>query len=252
MKRTSNNLANRLAGFAIATLLLAAPASAQVVQSVQFGVGGFFPRGLEGRDAQDVIARNYFGQTMPADTSLTDALAFDIKDFRSGHAFGEWNVSFGPHIEVGAGVGVYRRTVPTVYLDVVDENNRDIAQQLRLRVVPITGVVRFLPFGDASTVQPYVGVGVSALNFHYSEIGDFVDPTTLDIFSDRFTTSGTAIGGLVLYGLRVPLGGDIYGLTLEGRTQFGVGNTGGASKGFLTDKVDLGGSMFNVGFLVRF
>lgn len=248
MKRTLNVLG----GFTIAALLLAVPASAQVVQSVQFGAGGFFPKGLDGRDAEDVIARNYFGETMSADPSLTDALAFDIKDFRSGHAFGEWNVSFGPHIEVGAGIGVYGKTVPTVYLDVVDENNRDIDLQLRLRVVPITGVVRFLPFGNASTVQPYVGVGVSALNFRYSEIGDFVDPTTLDIFSDRFTTTGTALGGLVVYGLRLPIGGDIYGLTLEGRTQFGKGNTGGADKGFLTDKIDLGGSMFNVGFLVRF
>lgn len=248
MKRTLNVLG----GFTIAALLLAVPASAQVVQSVQFGVGGFFPKGLDGRDTQDVIARNYLGEVMPADTSLTDALAFDIKDFRAGHAFGEWNVSFGPHVEVGAGIGVYGRTVPTVYLDVVDENNLDIEQQLHLRVVPITGIVRFLPFGNAGTVQPYLGVGVSALNFRYSEIGDFVDPTTLDIFSDRFTTSGTALGGLVVYGLRLPIGGDIYGLTLEGRTQFGKGNTGGADKGFLTDKIDLGGSMFNVGFLVRF
>lgn len=248
MKRTWN----MLGGVAIAALLLAAPASAQVVQSVQFGVGGFFPKGLDSRDADDVIARNYFGESMAADPSLSDALAFDIKDFRSGHVFGEWNVSFGPHIELGAGLGLYGRTVPTVYRDVVDENNLDIEQQLHLRVVPVTGLVRFLPFGNHGTAQPYVGVGVSAMNFRYSEIGDFVDPVTFDIFSDRYTTSGTAIGGLVVYGLRLPIGGDIYGLTLEGRTQFGKGDTGGANKGFLTDKIDLGGSMFNVGFLIRF
>ena len=48
---------------------------------------------------------------MPADPSLSDALAFEIGDFKTGQIFGEWNVGIGKHIEFGAGLGFYRRTV---------------------------------------------------------------------------------------------------------------------------------------------
>jgi hypothetical protein len=57
---------------------------------------------------------------------------------------------------------------------------------------------------------------------------------------------------LIVYGVRVPIGGDIYALSLEGRYQWGVGKTGGADAGFVADKIDLSGGFFNVGFLVRF
>jgi hypothetical protein len=242
----------RKASYALLFLLMAAPASAQVVQSVQFGVGGVFPRGLDARAADDILVRNYFGESLPGAPDLTDALAFDISDFRSGQLFGEWNVAFGDHIEFGAGVGVYGRTVPTVYYDLVDEQGLEIEQRLRLRVVPVTGLVRFLPFGRAGSVQPYVGAGISALNFRYSETGQFVDGETLDVFDDHYSTSGTALGGLVLGGIRFPLGGDIYAFGIEGRYQFGQGNTGGAANRLLADKIDLGAAQLNFTFLVRF
>jgi hypothetical protein len=235
-----------------AALLLSSPASAQVVQSVQFGVGGFFPRGFDSRDADDVLVRNLVGQAMPGDPSLSDALFFEVKDFRSAKVFGEWNVALGRHIELGAGVGVYGRSVPTFYLDLEDDNGFDINQTLRLRVIPVTGVIRFLPFGTPSDVQPYVGVGISALNFRYSEIGTFVNPNTLDIFDERYVKRGTAMGGLLIGGLRIPINGDIYALTLEGRYQYGVADINDEDTTFVADKIDLGGGHFNVGFLVRF
>jgi hypothetical protein len=233
-------------------LLVGAPASAQVVHAIQFGGGGFFPRGIENRLAGDVLVRNYLGEQLPGRPSLSDALAFEIKDFRSGSGFAEWNVGLGSHVELGAGVGVFGRSVPTVYLDLVDDRGREIEQTLRLRVVPLTAVVRFLPFGRPGDVQPFVGVGVGLLNYRYSEIGRFVDPQDLDIFEDRFVTSGRALGGVVLGGLRLPLGGDVFGMSLEGRYITGEGETGGLDAGFLDEKIDLSGFQFNVGFQVRF
>ena len=68
-------------------------------------------------------------------------------------------------------------------------------------MVPISGVVRFLPFGQAGGFQPYVGGGVSAVNFRYSETGEFVDPTPR---SRSSTTSsqrdGYAFGAVILGG----------------------------------------------------
>jgi hypothetical protein len=236
----------------IAALVSAAPASAQVVQSVSFGGGFFSPKGFDSRVDDDVLVRDAFGESIPGYPDLSDALVFEMSDFRSGQLFGEWNVAFGNHVEVSAGVGYYKKTVPTVYYDLVDEQGREIEQELGLRVTPITGVVRFLPFGRAGSVQPYVGAGFGLFNYRYSESGRFVDPETLDIFEDTYTATGFAPGGVVLGGLRVPLGGDVYGLTFEGRYQFASGDTGGIEEGFLAEKIDLGGMGFNVGFLVRF
>jgi opacity protein-like surface antigen len=243
----------RVAGFLLTGLILAAaPASAQVVQSVQFGGGFFVPRGFDSRATGDVLVRDAIGQPLNGDPTLSDALIFDMSDFRTGHLFGEWNVGFGNHLEVAANVGFSRRSVPTIYADVIDENGRDIDQTLQLRSVPLTAVVRFLPFGQPGDVQPYVGAGVGAVFYRYSEFGSFVDTDTLEIFNDRFTTTGTAPAWVILGGVRFPIGGDIYALNLEGKYLHAVGDTGGLDKGFLDDKIDLSGGMFNIGFQVRF
>lgn len=233
-------------------LIIATPASAQAVSSLHLGAGLFSPRGLDSRVDGDVLVRNYLGRRIPSLSTETDALAFEIKDFRSGSVFAEWNVGFGNHVEVGAGIAAFGKTVPTVYLDLVDERNREIEQELRLRVVPLTAVARFLPFGRAGDVQPFVGVGVAALRFRYSEVGRFVDFDTLDIFEERYVATGMAPGLVIVGGLRLPLGGDVYGMSLEGRYLSGSGKTGGLDEGFLDDKIDLSGLLFNVGFNVRF
>ena len=236
----------------LTVLFIAAPAAAQTVQSLRVGLGGVFPRGFDSRNADDVLLRNALGEVLPGDPTLTDALAFEMRDFRAAQLFGEWTVTLGDRIEFGAGLGFYRKTVPTLYYDLEDEAGRDINQKIGLRVVPVTGLVRFLPFGRAGDVQPYVGAGISVLNFRYSEVGEFVDGETLEIFDDRYSVSKSTVGGLLLGGIRLPLNGDIYTLDIEGRYQFGVGNTGGLDNGFLADKIDLGGGQLNFSFGIRF
>lgn len=242
-----------------AFLLTAAPASAQVVHNLHFGVGGFFPTGFNGRNDDDVLLRNAAGEPFVFDPSLTDALVFEMKDFRSAHFFGEWNAALSDRIEVGAGLGFSRKSVPTVYLDVVDDiTDEDLPQVLRLRVVPITAHVRFLPFGTPSTIQPYVGGGLSLLNFGYSEEGDFVDSFSAEIFPARYSASGMALGGVVFGGVRIPVNGDIFAVTVELRRQFGSGDLGtdledtDEENDFLADKIDLGGTQFTGGLLIRF
>lgn len=242
----------RAAGLIVVGLLAATPASAQVVQSIQFGGGLFSPRGFDSRADGDVLRRDFDGRPLNGAPNLTDALVFDIADFRTGNVFGEWSVGVGKHLEFGAGIGFAQRAVPSVYLDVVDQSGRDIDQTLKLQIVPMTAVVRFLPFGGPGTVQPYIGAGIGAVRYRYSEFGRFVDSDTLDIFSDRFTATGTAPAGVILGGVKFPLGGDIYSMSLEGRYLRAVGDTGGLANNFLGDKIDLSGGMFNVGFQVRF
>jgi hypothetical protein len=119
-------------------------------------------------------------------------------------------------------------------------------------MIPFTATVKFLPVGDATSVQPYVGAGITMVNFRYTETGEFVDPFDGFIFADRFVAKGTAFGPVFFGGIRIPMGGDVYALTIEGRYQIVDGETGGAQAGFLGDRIDLSGGLLNVGFLIRF
>jgi hypothetical protein len=223
----------------------ASTASAQVVQSLNVGGGFVWPSGYDARFDVD-------GETLIANLTSEDPLQFDISRFRGGQFFGEWNVAFGDHVEVSGGVSYYKRTVPSFYRDLVNESGRNIAQDLKLRMVPITAMVRFMPVGSASEFQPYVGAGLAVISWRYSEAGEFVDPSDYSIFAARYAASAVDLGPVVAIGARVPLDGDIYGLTIEYRYQWGTGDTGGIDAGFLGDKIDLRAGSLTFGFLIRF
>lgn len=231
---------------------VAAPASAQIVQSVAFGGGLFLPRGFDRRVDGDVLVANLSQpDVLPG---VSGSLAFEIGDFTGMTVWGEYNIGINRRLEIGAGLSYFTNKADSVYEDLVNgpAGGTEIEQELRLTMIPISGVVRFLPLGDPTGIQPYFGGGVAAIRYTYTETGEFVDTTTLEIFSDKFTAKGTAFGAIILGGVRFPLGGDVYGLTVEGRYQFANGKTGGAEAGFLGDRIDLSGGYLNFGFIVRF
>lgn len=262
--------ATRWAGAVLLVVLgLPVPARAQIVQSVNFGVGWFWPAGETSRPIDDVLVAN-LNQPIVA-PGATGSLAFDIGEFGWWVPFGEWNIAFNRHIEASAGLAFYQRTVPSTYADLVDSahNFAEIRQDLKLRMIPITGIVRFFPVGRPGSVQPYVGGGIAAINFQYTEKGDFVDTNDLSIFcagtpncpNEAFQASGMAFGPVFAGGVRLPVGGDLYGITLEGRYQWVRGKLPTAaecqndlSKCFMpgAERIDLSGFTFNMGFLIRF
>jgi hypothetical protein len=244
----------RAASLTFILAALATPASAQVVQSLGFGAGWFTPRAFDARVTGDVLVADLTQPVVPGYEPLTSSLAFKIGDFHGVPLFGEWNVAFGRHLEASAGVTYYSRKVHSVYADWLNEarGRAEIEQDLRLRMIPITAAVRFLPMGDATGFQPYVGGGVAIVPFRYTETGDFLDPSDLSIFNARFVASGTATGPVLLGGIRMPMGGDVYALTIEGRYQWVDGATGGVAKDFLGDRLDLSGGTVNFGLLIRF
>jgi hypothetical protein len=209
-------------------------ASAQ--QQVSLSVGGFSPRSETGRTADDVLVNNL------------DFLAFRISDF-SGWVFGgEYLIALGNNFDAGFGVGYYQRTVPTVYNDFVNANGTEIEQDLRLRVVPFTASVRWLPMGHHNGVEPYIGAGVGVFNYRYSETGQFL-ATDGSIFRGDFVGSGTATGPVILGGVRVPVGS--WGVGGELRYQSATGSLP-ADQDFSGSKIDLGGLTYTFTINIRF
>jgi len=247
----------RAALLALGVMAMATSASAQVVHSVSFGVGYFWPRSFDSRVTGDVLVADLTQPVIPFYADLnpppTGSLAFDIGEFHAWPVMGEWHIGFGDHVEIGVGASYQNRVVHSVYRDLIDIDGSEIRQDLRLKVIPINAVVRVLG-GRVGHLQPYAGGGISAVNFKYTETGEFVDVTTpaLDTFNDQFKASGTAFGGILLGGLRIPIKGDVYAINVEGRYLFASGNTGGIDKGFLGDKIDLSGGAINFTFLIRY
>lgn len=216
----------------------AAPAQAQITQSVNLGVGWFMVRGEDSRGDEDVLVQDL------------QSLAFEIKDFNGPLVNGEWLIGFGDRIEVGFGAGFYQRTVPSVYAELIDSDGSEIEQDLKLRIVPVTATVKFLPIGRAGDFQPYVGGGAALLNWKYSEIGEFVDFSDDSIFRDRYIASGNTVAPILFGGVRLPVSGDVFAFNGELRWQGGKGDT--ADTGLLADEIDLGGFSFIAGFQIRF
>ena len=218
-------------------LVRAAPAHAQQ-QSVTFALGHFAVRGEDARISDDVLVENM------------DLFAFRLGDFSNVSTGGEWLIGLAEYVEAGVGLGFYRRTVASTYNDFVDVDGSEIEQDLKLRVIPFTTTIRFLPFGRSAAVQPYVGGGLGIYAWRYSEVGDFIEFSNFGIFRDQFVAEGNDVGTVVLGGVRVPFGSR-YALGGEIRYQT-VQGTVGVENGFLEESIDLGGLTAQATLQVKF
>jgi hypothetical protein len=201
---------------------LPAPASAQQTISVQ--VGAFLPKGENSRVAGDVLDVN------------REYLIFDFGDFNGLLVSGDWSFALGEYLEASAGFGYYQSTVPAVYREWINEDGSEIEQDLRLRIMPATAVVKVLPLGARQAFQPYFGGGLAVYFWRYTETGEFLG-TDDSVFSDTFEASGTSVGPIAVFGLRGVVSQSAV-IGIEGRYQWGEGDL---SQDFLGEKIDLGG-----------
>jgi opacity protein-like surface antigen len=225
--------------FAAGAFLLgaAATADAQVVRvdsgrnSIGFNLGYFALKGLDSRVPGDVLLE---------DLSQGEfSLLFDVDDFNGATFGGEWLLGIGDYLEAGFGAGFYQRNVDSIYEQKVRDDGAELEQDLKLRVIPLTATIRFLPLGRGG-VEPYVGAGIGAFNWRYSEVGEFIFEDGFT-YQDRFIADGTAVGPVVLGGIRFPVadmwtvGGELRYQKAEGKGLLEENEL------FLGDKIDLGG-----------
>ena len=216
---------------------LVLPATGYAQQSFNIYVGAFVPKGADSRTDNDVLVGDL------------DFLSFKIGDFSGATIGGEWLFGLGDRLDAGVGLGFYSKRVPSVYRDLTHSNGSEIEQDLKLRVVPFTATVRFLPLGRGAAIQPYIGAGVGVFAWRYSETGEFVDVTDSSIFRDSFSGSGATAGPVVLGGVVVPIGS--WSVGFEIRYQSGQGELP-TDQGFAGTKIDLGGFNYLASFKVRF
>lgn len=245
MWKAGTSLTLGIAG--LMTLMTPAAADAQITrvsqsdarQQIVFNVGYFSVKGEDSRVDDDVLVVD------------RESLLFDIKDFNGATFGGEWLFGLTDYVEGGIGVSFYQRTVPSIYANVTHADEREIEQDLKLRMVPVTATVRFLPLGRGGSVEPYVGGGVSLINWRYSEVGEFVDFSDDSIFRSRYTAKGNQIAPVLLAGLRAPVA-DVWTIGGELRWQWAEADTDPEDTGLLGSKLDLGGWSANFTFGFRF
>ena len=241
---------NRLV-FTIAFALLLAPAAAfaqirQVSSSpsnsrntLNFTIGYFGLKGIESRDPDDVIV---------GDLINAQPLLFEVNDLNRATFGGEYLFAPARQFEIGVGLGFSQRTITTEYANIAHSNQDPIFQDIKLRMIPVNFTGRFLILPRGSAVEPYIGAGVTAIRFQYSEAGEFVDDAGI-IFPAVFKTDGTAAGPIVLAGARAP----VQNWTVGGEFSWQkVVADVPADLGFLGTKLDLGGWNFNFNVGVRF
>jgi hypothetical protein len=230
----SNGLrAVSLAAFAV----LAAADGASAQQAVNFSIGYFTILGEDARVDGDVLVEN------------RDLFLFDFDDFNTVSLGGEWLVPIGEYLEASAGLAFTSRGVPTIYDQFVRPDGSEIEQELKLRIIPITGTLRVLPLGRRAAVQPYVGGGIGFFNWRYSETGAFINFVApgRPIFRDSFVADGFSVGPVAVFGARVPIGN----LAVGGEIRYQKAE-GDLDDDFLGPKIDLGGWHYLGTVAIRF
>ena len=227
--------------FLMSSALVLAFSGSAFAQDAVFGanIGGFLVKGEDGRNEEDVLRQN-----------LT-FLDFDLADFNGVSVGGDFAVSLGSFVEVGAGLNYYQRTVPTIYSRFVDEDGTEIESDLKLRNIPISFTAKLFPLTRDAGFQPYIGGGVQINRWRYTEVGEFLDFSNGEIFRDSYTDQGSEIGPVFLGGIRFPVGTNAL---IGGEWRYSTARADlDPDLGFFGDTIDLGGNtfLFTVQFKLR-
>jgi hypothetical protein len=227
---------NRGAFVILVVALLAWSVPAQAQQSFDVNLGVFAPKPEDSRVEGDVLAIN------------RAYLYFEFADFTGFLGEAAVSTELGRYFEASVGFGGYQRTVPTVYADKVFSDGREIEQDLKLRILPLTAMLRIFPIGHRRAVQPYIGVGIAANFWRYSETGEFVDFVDDSIYRAAYVANGTAFGPVGVFGVRGRLTPQMD-LGLEARLSWAEAEL---NEDFLGDKLDLGGGALLATLKFRF
>ena len=183
---------------------------------MNLNIGGFAPKSEDGRTANDVLVN---------DLTLNPALAFNVSDFHTAVFGAEYLVGLWPALRSRPRRRPHQsNSVPSVYADFVNDDGSEIEQTLKLRDVPFSATIRFLPLGhNRGGIQPFFGAGASAFTRGATARQAISSTTTVRSFATRKCRQrGRRPARWILGGVRVPIGK--WGVGGELRWQSAVGD----------------------------
>jgi hypothetical protein len=127
-------------------------------------------------------------------TVNTETFDFDVGDFNYLMGGVELDLELTNHLDIAIGFDGYSRRVDSTYRDFVRDDGTEIFQSFKLKVLPITGGLRFLPVGKFRRLIPHVALGAGLYYFDYQEQGDFINSASLQIFPGAFSDRGLVPG----------------------------------------------------------
>lgn len=188
----------------------------------------------------------------------TEQLTIDRADFSSGALGGDVSVWVSSRVDLSLSVMYSGRNLPSEFRDWVDQDDLPIEQNTRFVRVPVSASLRWYltPRGRSigrlawipARYSLYVGAGGGLMWYKYEQSGDFVDFETLQVFFDRFASTGTAPMIQGLAGLEYTIN-PVLALSTEVRYQRAEARLGRDFVGF--DRIDLSGVTATLGLTLR-
>lgn len=186
--------------------------------------------------AQDPVADFFFGQPrgwfalrggllMPRAggdlfTFVSEQLTVSRSDFRTPAFNMELGILLTESLAAEAGLDVGGRTVDSEYRRFISSTGSPITQTTKLVQNGLVIGVRYTPAGHGQRISrlafiprrmtPYVGAGLQAAYYSFSQTGSFVDFVDRSIFPDVFRSDGWALGPYLRAGVDLQLWRRLY------------------------------------------
>ena len=144
---------------------------------------------------------------------VTEELTLEKKDFRAFDFGMELGFNIYERVDLVFNFDYSKKTNDSEFRDYVDDQGLPITQSTRFSQTPLTAGIKYLllPRGRQisrfswlpSPIVPYVSGGVGILWYEFRQNGDFVDYSTLDIFSATLDSSGETFTGYLGCGVDI-------------------------------------------------
>jgi hypothetical protein len=204
---------------------------------IGFRIGRFFPRADS--DLFDMVTRE---------------LTLEKSDFRAWDFGFDGGISLNERVDLVFSLDTSKRTKNSEFRYYIDEQGLPITQTTIYSQTPLTAGIRFLliPRGRQvgqyawlpSRIVPYVAGGGGFIWYRFKQDGDFVDVTSLEIFSANLESTGSVPTVYLAGGADIHLLNSAY-LTLDLRYSWANHELEGDFVGF--DPIDLSGLRLTAG-----
>ena len=190
---------------------------------------------------------------------ITEELTLKKSDFRTWDFGIEFGLNMHERIDLIFNLDYSKKTKNSEFRDYVDDQELPITQSTKFSQTPLTVGIKYLliPRGRQvgqyswlpSRFVPYVSGGVGILWYEFSQNGDFVDYSTLDIFSAALDSKGSTLTTYLGCGTEVNIFKATY-INLNLQYYFADDDLDSDFEGF--DPIELGGYRLTAGIQWHF